>query len=317
MTLLSTAPGRARVKGPASRVTLAGIAAAAVGAMLLQLRAVDLGTLATDMRVPWLLAAIAAAALSLVAAMHNLSAFAPIRLRFRDSIRAQLAICGIRVVTPSALSTPAICSRFLNRSGLEPAESLAVVGAAQVAQLVMTVVVVGALALVGSEGLSAPDPRSLSIVAGGLSLVVAVASLAARRVERLRSPLATARRALAQVIGHVHRRPVMAVSGLAASAALTLTHVAAFACCVAAVGGQVSLLTATAIYLGASGAGSLVPTPGGVGAVETAMIAGLAAAGTSVVTATAAALLVRLVMTWALVPPGLLALRSLRRGGLL
>ena len=109
----------------------------------------------------------------------------------------------------------------------------------------------------------------------------------------------------------------MALSGLAASAALTLTHVAAFACCVAAVGGQVPLLTATAIYLGASSAGSVVPTPGGVGAVEAAMIAGLAAAGTSVVIATAAALLVRLVMTWALVPPGLLALRSLRRGGLL
>ena len=159
MTVLSTAPGRARVRGEASRAkgsAVAGIAAAAVGVMLLQLRDVDLGAIVGNLRIGWLIAAVAAAAASILAAVHNLSAFAPIRLRLRDSIRAQLAICGIRVVTPSAVSTPAVCARFLNRSGLAPAESLAVVGAAQVAQLVMTVVVVGAVALVGSDGLSAP-----------------------------------------------------------------------------------------------------------------------------------------------------------------
>jgi Lysylphosphatidylglycerol synthase TM region len=223
MTVLSTAPGRARVRGEASRAkgsAVAGIAAAAVGVMLLQLRDVDLGAIIGNLRIGWLIAAVAAAAASILAAVHNLSAFTPIRLRLRDSIRAQLAICGIRVVTPSAVSTPAVCARFLNRSGLAPAESLAVVGAAQVAQLVMTVVVVGAVALVGSDGLSAPDPRLLSIVAGALALLVAIAVSVARRVERVRSPLATARRALAQVIGHVRRRPVMALSGLAASAAL-------------------------------------------------------------------------------------------------
>jgi uncharacterized protein (TIRG00374 family) len=107
------------------------------------------------------------------------------------------------------------------------------------------------------------------------------------------------------------------LTGLAASAGLTVAHVATFACTVHAVGGNASILTLTAVYLGAAGAGSLVPTPAGTGAVESAMIAGLVAAGVPTVHATAAALLTRLITVWAPAIPGWWAMRSLRRGGLL
>jgi uncharacterized membrane protein YbhN (UPF0104 family) len=63
-----------------------------------------------------------------------------------------------------------------------------------------------------------------------------------------------------------------------ASAALTVTHVLAFAACVAATGSELPLLTLTAVYLGAAAAGSVIPTPGGLGPVEAALVAGLAAA---------------------------------------
>ena len=141
------------------RIGLSGLAAAATVVVVVQLRDIDLGAVFADVQVSWLVAAILAAAASILAAVHNLSAFAPLRLRLRDSVRAQLAVCGIRVVTPSVVSTPAICARYLNRSGLGAAESLAVVGTAQVAQLVMTAVVMGALALAGLGGLPAPDLR--------------------------------------------------------------------------------------------------------------------------------------------------------------
>ncbi len=61
MTVLSTAPGR-RVRGEASRAkgsAAAGIAAAAVGVMLLQLRDVDLGAIVGNLRIGWLIAAVA------------------------------------------------------------------------------------------------------------------------------------------------------------------------------------------------------------------------------------------------------------------
>jgi uncharacterized protein (TIRG00374 family) len=116
---------------------------------------------------------------------------------------------------------------------------------------------------------------------------------------------------------HLRERPQRVVTGFGAAAALTTAHVAAFVCCVHAVGGTGSTLALAVVYLAASSAGSLVPTPGGVGAVETALIAGLVATGQSAQVATAAALLSRLVTVWAPALPGLLALRSLRHAGAL
>jgi uncharacterized membrane protein YbhN (UPF0104 family) len=314
---VTTITPTARSVGLAWRVVMVGAAALAAALLTLQLRHADLRTIGADLHIGWLVPAVLTAAASIVAAVHNLSAFAPVRLRFLDSIRAQLAVCGIRVVTPSALSTPAVCARYLNRNGLAPAESIAAVGTAQVAQLAMTVVVVGAVSMAGSAQLVAPDPRVITVAVAVTAALCALGAVVARRIPRVQRAVGTARGATAQIARHIRRRPLRAVTGLIASAGLTLAHVGTFACCVAAVGGHLTLLSATAIYLGAAGAGSLVPTPGGVGAVEAALIAGLATAGNSVVTATAAALLVRLLMTWALVPPGLWALRSLRRRGLL
>lgn len=77
------------------------------------------------------------------------------------------------------------------------------------------------------------------------------------------------------------------------------------------------MLALTAVYLGASSAGSFVPTPGGIGAVEAALISGLVATGMPAATATGAALLTRLVTVWVPALPGWWALRSLRRAALL
>jgi uncharacterized membrane protein YbhN (UPF0104 family) len=188
----------------------------------------------------------------------------------------------------------------------------------------MTVVVIAAFTALGARELPLPDLGHLGWYAGcagsglGLaSLVMWLAALVMWYVPGARRALCAAGRALADVAAHVRAHPLTSLGGLGASAALTLAHVSAFGCCVAAAGGHASLLTLTAVYLAAASAGSLIPTPGGLGAVEAAMIAGLAAAGIDAGTATAAALLTRLITVWALVPPGWLSARSLRRRGLL
>jgi uncharacterized membrane protein YbhN (UPF0104 family) len=267
--------------------------------------------------VGWVLGACAATGLSLLAAMWNLTAFSPLRLPAVETFRAQLAVCGLRVIAPSAVSTPAICARYLSRSGLGAAEALAVVGTAQSAQLIMTVVVVGSLAGCGVDNVPAPDPMDLAIGGGGAVVLVAAVVVLGRRVGVIRRGASAVWSGLRDVLTHARRRPLTIAGGLGASAMLTLAHVAAFACCVAAVGGHAALLTLTAIYLAAASAGSLIPAPAGVGAVEATMIAGLVGAGLTGGTAAAAALLTRVITVWALAPPGWLAVRSLRRRGLL
>jgi undecaprenyl-diphosphatase len=136
-------------------------------------------------------------------------------------------------------------------------------------------------------------------------------------VPAVRRAVATAVCSVREIGEHLRAHPARVLTGLGASAALTLAHVFAFACCVHAVGGNASVLALTAVYLGAASAGSLVPTPGGVGAVESALVAGLVATGLTAQIATAAALLSRLLTVWLPAVPGLVALRGLRRDGLL
>ncbi len=301
-----------------SRRTLvhATLLAACLALLTYQLHTVDLATVFSNVRAVWVLGAVAAFAVSLGAAAHNITAFAPLRLRARDTLRAQLAIGGLRMIAPSAVSTPAIGIRFLNRKGLSLPTATAVLALAQTAQLLATIVVVGAVALAASTRLPTPTSTTVWIVAAGLVLS-AGAVLGAGRFERVRRGLAEAADALRSVWRHLREQPLRVATGFTASATLTAAHVAAFVCCVHAVGAGASVLALTAVYLGASSAGSLVPTPGGIGAVESAMIGGLVASGLSAQAATAAALLSRLVTVWAPAVPGLVALRALRRDGAL
>lgn len=295
------------------------LAAACLALVAMQVRDVDFGPVFAQLNVGWLLLATVAFAVSLGLAAHNISAFAPVRLRAADTVRAQLAVGALRMIAPSAVSTPAVGARFLTSSGVGTAESLTVVATAQAAQLLMTVVVVAAIAATGAEAAQLPLPHAgpLGLGAAGVAALVVTAVLIGRRWAPLARLVAGAAEAGRSIATHLRQHPGRVVTGLAASAGLTLAHVAAFACCVHAAGGHASLFALTAIYLGAAGAGSLVPTPGGVGAVEAAMISGLVATGLSPATATAAALLTRLVTVWAPALPGWWALRSLRRARLL
>jgi glycosyltransferase 2 family protein len=294
--------------------THAVLLAACVGLLAYQLRTVDLNALFADVRAGWVIAAVLAFAVSLGAAAHNISAFAPLRLRAVDTVRAQLAIGGLRIVAPAAVSTPAIGVRFLHRKGLALPTAMTVLAVAQTAQLVMTIVVVGAIAVLASTSLPAPSPTTLLVILVAVAVLV-LAAVPLRRVGRVRRAVTGAVYSVRAVGAHLRSHPLRVLSGLAASGALTLAHITAFVCCVHAVGGTGSVLALTAVYLGASTAGSLVPTPGGVGAVESALVAGLVATGMTAQIATAAALLSRVVTVWAPAVPGLIALRGLRRDG--
>ena len=297
----------------------AGLAAVTTAAFLaIELRNADFATALARTDLTWVAVAIGIFGLSILSAAYNLMGFSALRLRLAPTLLAQLAVGGLRVITPSALSTPAIATRYLVQSGASTPDALATVGAAQSAQLLATMVVVAGLAaLSGSHELSMPSATGLLIAAGVLIVVAVAASLVARRSMRVLHGLRAARASLTGLAAHARRRPGRVAVGVAASALLTLTHVLAFAACVVAVGGRGSLVTLCAVYLAASAAGSLIPTPSGAGAVEAALIGGLVATGMALPIATAAALLSRIVSVWGPALPGWVALVTLRRRALL
>ncbi len=295
-----------------------GVALPLLGVALLavELRHVDFHEVWTQLRPGQLVAAVAWIAVSLVAAAYNLTGFSAVRVRLRRSLLVQLAVSGIRVLTPSAVSTPLVGARFLTRNGASLPDAAATVAVAQLVQFGATVGIVAVLAATSDVGVPPlPGPGASAIAAAVLAVIVGVLAVVARRSRRARTALRAGRRSVAGLARHARAHPLRALSGVLASVALTLSHVLAFAACVSAVGGHAPLLTLAAVYLGAASAGSLVPTPGGVGPVEAALIGGLTAAGVALPAATAATVLSRLVAVWLPALPGWWAAARLRRTG--
>ena len=309
---------RARPAQLASALGVATVVAAAAF-LAVELRHSDLGGTLREVRLGQVAIAVGWIGLSLLAASYNLLGFTPLKLRLFPTVLAQLAVSGIRVVAPSAVSTPAIATRYLVRSGASTPDALATVGVAQSAQMLVTTVLVGLLGLASGAGTLGTAVTPTRILLGCVVAITAIGSVrvAAQFSGRVRRVLDQSRRSLSALAAHARRRPGMVGIGIIASAALTVSHILAFAFCVSAAGGHLPLLSLTTIYLAAATAGSLIPTPGGVGAVEAALIAGLTAGGLTLPVATAAALLSRIVSVWLLAAPGWFALVSLRRRAML
>jgi glycosyltransferase 2 family protein len=71
------------------------------------------------------------------------------------------------------------------------------------------------------------------------------------------------------------------------------------------------------VYLVGGAAGAVSPTPGGLGVMEATLVAGLTATGVPAAPAVTGVLAFRLLTFWLPILPGALALRALRRNGLL
>jgi uncharacterized membrane protein YbhN (UPF0104 family) len=290
---------------------------AALGMLALQLRDAELGAAFAAVDLSSLAVGMGWFALSLVAAAYTVTGFSPLPLRIGTTLLAQLAVGGLRLVVPSAAGMPAVIVRYLTRCGAGVADAAATVAAGQAAQLVATAAVVAALGAGSGRGPALPSGTAALIGAAVLGVLALAGWIAARLSEKVRAGLRAACRGQVALARHARRHPGRVASGLAASAALTLFHVLAFAACVTAAGGALPLVTLAAVYLGAATAGSLIPVPGGIGPVETALVAGLTAAGMPLPAATAAALLSRLVSVWLPAVPGLVAAAVLRRRALL
>ena len=147
----------------------------------------------------------------------------------------------------------------------------------------------------------------------GLVLIalVVLAIPAGRRLLRARlSPM------LGQVVRRlleIAQQPGKLTRGVGGTLLLSLSYILCLAACVAAFSRSVPITKIALVYLTGSAIGSIMPTPGGLGAVEAALTAGLTAAGVPGAAAASALLLFRLLTFWLPVPFGWGALRYLER----
>ena len=204
--------------------------------------------------------------------------------------------------TPAGIGGLALSARYLQKGGVNPMRATTVVALQQSVQVITHVALL--IFFSTAAGVSAnlsrfvPKVTVLYLVAGLLLGLIGTFFL----VPRLRRWLATAvRPRLQEVIGHLidlAREPKRLAIIVLGCAATTLGNAFALWAAIEAFGGNTSFITVTVVTMIGGTLASAAPTPGGVGAVEAALIGGLAAFGMATAVAVPSVLLYRVLTTW-------------------
>ncbi|WP_241787706.1 lysylphosphatidylglycerol synthase transmembrane domain-containing protein [Streptomyces sp. PRh5] len=297
--------------------TLVSFCAGAFAAyfLLSQFTHLKLGALVGEANWIWVIFALVFSALTYLAAALSLLGFVPEKVPLGRTVLAQVAASFVKLVAPAAVGGVALNARFLQRAGVRPGLAVASVGASQLFGLASHIVLLLTFGYItGTERTPALSP-SRTVIAGLLTAAVLV--LVVTAIPVLRKFVSTRVRSLfAGVVPRmldVLQRPRKLLAGIGGTLLLTAANVMCLDSAIRAFGGELSYASIAVVFLAGNALGSAAPTPGGVGAVEAALIAGLTFAGLPYETAAPAVLLFRLMVFWLPVLPGWVAFTHLTR----
>ncbi len=250
----------------------------------------------------WALLGLTVSALTYVGAAAALWACADGLVSFRNLTIMQVANTFAATTTPAGVGGLALSTRFLQKGGLGTVRATTAVALQQSVQVIVHVLllIVFSTAAGASANLShfVPSATVLYLI-GGVALGLLGAFLF---VPKLRRWLGTAVRPklkeVATDLVEVAREPKRLALIVLGAAGTTLGAALALWASVEAFGGDVSFVTVTVVTMIGGTLASAAPTPGGVGAVEAALIGGLAAFGVPAAIAFPAVLLYRVLTCW-------------------
>lgn len=263
----------------------------------------------------------------------------PIRPPLTQLFAVQVAAGLVNHVVPGSVGGMSVNVRYLQRAGMTRPAAMTAVGMSSVATFVTHLALVVAVwsfapaVLPGGavgHALARPAAAVTGGVGGGTALLVAVAAVgvlgaAAVAVGKARRQAVSQRvrrslhrtvgqlRREARSLGTVLRHPGRASLLWTGSAMSPVLHSLILVAVYNSLSGGLRPLTVALVYLVASAVAALVPSPGGVGALDVTLVAGLVAAGAPSTTAVATVLGYRLLTVWVPLVPGALVLAVLLR----
>ena len=287
--------------------------------LITQLAEIGFGTIADELRdaeIAWVVVALILAQLSLVAAGVSLRGAVATPLPLLPCVVLQAAIKFINLTVPSSAGRIAVNIRFLQRMGTPTPQAVAAGAVDDISEtLVQIALVLATLPFVNVAidsddlDLSVPSRRLIIAVLLVLALVVVVLlSIPAVRAKVL-PPIRGAFSSLWAVMRDRHKRLELFGGNVGAECFYALTLGAA----ALAYGIDLNFAQLLLVNTAASAFAGLIPVPGGVGAAEAGLTAGLVAMGVDDSTAFAIAFTHRLCTYY--LPPiwGYFAMRWLRR----
>ncbi len=267
----------------------------------------------------WALLGLAATGLTYVGAAAALWACADGLVSLPGLMVMQVANKFAATTTPAGVGGLALSARYLQKGGITPLRSTTAVALQQSVQVITHI---GLLIFFSTAaGVSAnlsrfvPSVTVIYLAAGVVLGLIGTFLL----VPKLRHWLATAvRPRLQELLGDLMalaREPKRLALIMLGCAATTLGNAFALWASIAAFGGNTSFITVTVVTMVGGTLASAAPTPGGVGAVEAALIGGLAAFGMAAAVAVPSVLLYRVLTTWLPVFAGWWVMRWMGENG--
>ncbi|WP_203755649.1 flippase-like domain-containing protein [Cellulomonas chitinilytica] len=244
-------------------------------------------------------------------------AFSPVKLSLWRATLVQAAATFVALAAPAGIGPAALNLRMLTRRGVSTSLSAATVALVQVSQFVVTLGLLLVLSLLSgtSESPLPVDPVVLLVI--GIVAALVAASLLIPKVRQwvLSKTLPTLQQMwprLIEVLGQPWRL-ALAVGG---NLAMTLGYIFAFEAAMQALGQSASLVQVALVYLTGNTTGAMVPTPGGMGAIEVALGASLSSfTSINAGVAFSVVLLFRALTYWLRIPFGWAAMRYLQKQG--
>lgn len=250
----------------------------------------------------WALLGLAVSALTYVGAAAALWACASGLVSFRNLVIMQFANTFAATTTPAGVGGLALSTRFLQKGGLGALRATAAVALQQAVQVIthVTLLILFSVAAGATADLSHFVPSTtLLYLIGGVALGILGTFLL---VPKARRWLGTALRPRLQEVGRelmdLMREPKRLAIIVLGCATTTLGMALVLWASISAFGGDTTFVTVTIVTMVGGTLASAAPTPGGVGAVEAALIGGLAAFGVPAAVGVPAVLLYRVLTCW-------------------
>ena len=244
----------------------------------------------------------------------------PDRLPFGPTYQVQFASSLLNRITPSNVGGMALNLRYLQKAGIETGAATASVGLQSLAGALSNTVVAAVFFAWAGRGHAGVhlDLSAGRYVLWAVALVLAAGGLLGftppgRRF--LHDTVWPFLRAAGSTVAGLATEPGKVVVGVVGALGLPLVQVVGLAMSLHALGADLPFIQVGAAYMAARLIANAAPVPGGLGALEAGLIAGLTTLGVAAGAATSAVLVYRLLTFWLNVPVGALALSFVQRRG--
>ncbi|HEY0541719.1 MAG TPA: lysylphosphatidylglycerol synthase transmembrane domain-containing protein [Actinoallomurus sp.] len=261
----------------------------------------------------WLVPAVLATGVMWIAGTVSLLGSVPVRPPLGRLLAVQFAASFANHLLPAGSGAIAVNVRFLQRHGISRGAAVGAVGLNSLATgITHLALLAGALAIAPSTLGRVPRPAGPLPHAGmGTALVIGALGTPAvllvtvrparrwlaRRVTRVRAAMTKLAREMKE-LKVVLRHPGRGAALWLGSLVLPFLHALILFSVVRSLRVSIPIGTIILIYLGVSALAALIPSPGAIGGLDVALVAGLAAAGATSAVAVGAVLGYRMITVW-------------------